>query len=132
VNFRPELAQAILDGRKTVTRRLVSDKPRSPWFRERCTLKVDHSYAVCPGRGKPAIGRVRVVSTHLERLGDVFGETAAPDDNPPDSMREAIAEGFTESVQAFKETWTAINGGYDPEALVWRVEFTLENERRER
>ena len=44
---------------KTVTRRLVSDNPRSPWFEGGCSLKAGRDYAVCPGRGKNAIGRVR-------------------------------------------------------------------------
>ena len=107
MNFRPELAQAVLDGRKTVTRRLVSSNPRSPWFEGGCSLKVGQDYAICPGRGKHAIGRTRVVSVELERLNWVDAD-------------EAIREGFP-TVLAFREAFTAINGGYDPHALVWRV-----------
>jgi hypothetical protein len=111
VNFQPDLAAKVMAGEKTVTRRLVSDNPRSPWWRERCSLRVDHTYAVCPGRGKHAVGRVRIVSTTLDWLG--FLDDA-----------EARREGFP-NAPAFWEAWRAINGGYDATAHVWRVEFAV-------
>lgn len=111
MNFQPELAQAVMAGRKTVTRRLVSDNPRSPWSRERCALQPGHIYAVCPGRGKHAIGRVRVISVRQIRLG-------VP------SLDEAHREGFG-TMHGFRKAWSAINGGYDLNARVWRVEFEV-------
>lgn len=33
MNFKPELAAKVMSGEKTVTRRLVSENPRSPWWR---------------------------------------------------------------------------------------------------
>jgi hypothetical protein len=112
VNFQPELARKVMAGEKTVTRRLVSDNPRSPWWRERCALKVDHTYAVCPGRGKQAIGRVRIVSVDLVWLGFLSEDG------------EAQQEGFA-SPKDFWDAWTAINGSYNATALVWRVEFAV-------
>lgn len=109
MNFRPELAQMVMVGQKTVTRRLVSENPRSPWWREKCALQPGRSYAVCPGRGKDALGRVTVVSVRRERLG-LVGDI------------EARREGFA-SRQDFEAAFTAINGSYDPGALVWRVEL---------
>lgn len=109
MNFRPELAVAVMFGAKTVTRRLVSENPRSPWWRERCSLVVGRNYAVCPGRSKPAIGRARVVSVRLEALSLL-------------DTGEARREGFP-TYAAFVEAWTAINGSYDPAALVWRIEL---------
>jgi hypothetical protein len=112
VNFQPELAAKVMAGEKTVTRRLVSDNPRSPWYWGRCALKVDHTYAVCPGRGKHAIGRVRIVRVMSEPLGLLSDD-------------EAMREGFADAA-AFEAAFVAINGGtYDPSALVWRVEFAL-------
>ncbi len=119
MNFRPELAQAVLDGRKTVTRRRMSSNPRSPWWRGGCSLRVTHSptgaffptYAVTPGRGKPAIGRVEVLSIGAVRLGDI-------DD------AEAAREGFAHRGK-FIEAWEEINGKYDPDEIVWRVEFAI-------
>lgn len=107
--FRPELAELVLRGEKTVTRRLVSDNPRSPWWRERCALRPGQTVAVCPGRGKPAIGRVRIVRVTREPLGAI-------------TDAEAAKEGFA-SADEFRKAFTAINGGYAPDALVWRIEF---------
>jgi hypothetical protein len=112
VNFKPELAQAVMAGRKTVTRRLASDKPRSPWYRGGCALKVGGDYAVCPGRGKHAIGRVRVTSVRRGPLHLAL--------NPGEAERE----GF-HSAEAFLKAWKAINGGWDDMATVWRVEFEV-------
>jgi hypothetical protein len=112
VNFRPALAQAVVDGRKTVTRRVASENPRSPWSKDRCGMRVGRSYAVCPGRGKPSIGRVTITSTAIERLGYL-------DD------AEARREGF-DSAAEFVETFEALHGPYDPSVLVWRVEFIVD------
>jgi hypothetical protein len=109
MNFRPELAEKVMAGEKTVTRRLANDNPNSPWWRGACALKIGRDYAVCPGRGKNAIGRVRIVNVGQRELHRL-------------TPREAHREGF-ESTEAFEAAWTAINGAYDPHALVWRVEF---------
>lgn len=109
MNFRPELAEKVMAGEKTVTRRLVSDNPRSPWYRKRCALVVGRDYAVCPGRGKPAIGRVIVLDTVEEALGWL-------------TDREARCEGFPDRI-AFTEAFADINGTYDAGARVWRVEI---------
>lgn len=111
MNFSPELAEKAMAGTKTVTRRLASDNPRSPWWIEQCSLEPGRTYAVCPGRGKPAIGRIRVLRVMSEPLGQV-------DD------REAKREGFSNWEQ-FHIAWSVINGGYDPDAIVWRVEFEV-------
>lgn len=112
MNFKPELAAAVMAGEKTVTRRLVSDNPRSPWWREKCAYRVGQMVAICPGRGKVQIGRVRIVSVGRMRLGSV-------DD------REATREGFGNLAEfprhEFREAWTAINGAYDEDAIVWRI-----------
>lgn len=109
MNFQPELAEKVMRGEKTVTRRLVSDNPRSPWFHERCALEPGRTYAVCPGRGKNAIGRVRVLRVMSQPLGFP-------------GLDEAQREGFL-TMDGFRQAWKQINGGYDPDAIVWRVEF---------
>jgi hypothetical protein len=111
VNFQPK----VMRGSKTVTRRLVSDNPRSPWWVEKCGLVVGKTYAVCPGRGKPAVGRVEVTDVYPMRLGWI-------------SYAECLKEGFG-SRSEFIATWKEINGVFDLHALVWRVEFRLVGER---
>lgn len=105
--FRDDLSRQVIDGAKTVTRRLARDNPRSPWSRERCAYRVGQSVAVCPGRGQRQIGRAVVTSVTLEPLGLL-------------TDAEARAEGF-EDVHAFVTAWTSINGKYDALALVWRL-----------
>lgn len=112
MNFRPELAEKVMAGEKTVTRRLVSDNPRSPWSAKGCRFSVGQSVAVCPGRGKHAIGRVVVTAVHIEKIGNITED-------------EARREGFA-SIAEFMDAWRAINGplsnGWD---TVWRVEFAV-------
>ena len=74
--FRPELAAMVIAGEKTVTRRLCSENPRSPWWRERCALRPGQSFAVQPGRGKQSIGRARASSVQRELLGRLSDQEA--------------------------------------------------------
>ncbi len=113
MNFRDELARKVIAGEKTVTRRLVSDNPRSPWWREKCGYRVERVVAICPGRGKHAIGRARIVSVERMALGCL-------------TTTEALAEGFLPTlsgttVYEFEAAWVSINGTYDAAALVWRI-----------
>ncbi|MES2532851.1 MAG: hypothetical protein V4636_17555 [Pseudomonadota bacterium] len=107
MNFRPELAEAVMAGTKTVTRRLVSANRNSPWWEHECSYRVGQVVAICPGRGKHQIGKATVVSVERMTLG-------IP------ARHEAIAEGFAGPI-AFVEAWEAINGAYDPHAIVWRI-----------
>lgn len=111
MNFQPDLAELVMQGRKTVTRRAMSDNPRSPWWNIRSSLQPGRDYAVCPGRGKHSIGRVRVVTVLPQLLGWV-GDA------------EAVREGF-ESPEAFVDAWRSINGSYSGSTPVWRVEFEV-------
>lgn len=110
MNFQPELAAKVMSGEKTVTRRVLSDNRRSPWWRECCSLEVGRDYAVCPGRGKPAIGRVRVLSARLTLLWNIDDE-------------DARREGFVDRDE-FLNAWFDINGRSGDEG-VWRIEFEV-------
>jgi hypothetical protein len=105
--FRPELAALVMAGRKTVTRRVANDNPRSPWYRGSCALTVGKDYSICPGRGKHQIGRAIATSVDLQTLGHL-------------SDVEARAEGFPDAA-AFEAAFAAINGSYDPDVQVWRI-----------
>jgi len=83
--FKPELCQAILEGRKTQTRRLA--RGWRDWWgynengdiccvrlggHSRMTWQVGNTYAIQPGRGKKAIGRTPpLVKVRRERLQDI-------------------------------------------------------------
>lgn len=112
MNFKPELAQAVLEGRKTVTRRLCRPNPRSPWYRDRCSLVEGRSYAVCPGRAQHQLGRVIVQRVDRQRLGHL-------------STDEAHLEGF-DTAELFEAAFVAINGAYNPLLEVWRIQFACE------
>lgn len=107
MNFRPELAEKVMAGEKTVTRRLASDNPRSPWYRERCAYRVGQRVAICPGRGRYRIGDATVTSVDFLRLGRLSDE-------------EARREGFEDRL-SFEAAFAGINGRYDPDAEVWRI-----------
>lgn len=109
--FQPHLAALVMAGDKTVTRRRMSPNPRSPWSKLGCSLVVDQAYAVCPGRAKEAIGYVRIKRIDDVRLGDITED-------------EAIAEGVR-SVEDFEAIWMNINGGWDPNERVWRIEMEV-------
>ncbi len=112
--FKRELARAIVEGKKTATRRAVSTNPRSPW---RPWNPNDHSYpvdnvfTVNPGRGVPRIAECEVTGRGLSALGSMTEETAR-------------AEGFPD-LEAFQETWLKINGNVKPSTPVHVVEFVL-------
>lgn len=111
MNFRPELADAVMAGRKTETRRALSTNPRSPWHPD-APWPAGKRFAVCPGRSKPNIGHARVITARVVQLGRL-------------TLEEARAEGFA-SVAEFEETWRALHAGeYDERARVWRVEFEV-------
>ncbi len=86
--------QAVLDGRKTQTRRIKKgDEWAANWrgrnveFRGgeiavicvgfgRAKWQVGRTYALQPGRGQPAIGRIRIVRIRRERVQDISEEDA--------------------------------------------------------
>lgn len=86
--FRPELVRAITAGRKTVTRRPVrGDEP--------CRYVAGKTYAVQPGRGRPAILRIAITSVEVGVAGDV-------------TFDEARAEGFR-TTDDFKAYWVGLH-----------------------
>lgn len=111
VIFRPDLAEKVLSGEKTVTRRLCSENPRSPWWREQCAFLIGGTYAVQAKRGTSAIGHIRIMSATREQF------SAWP------SLEECRREGF-DSVLSFERAWCEITGGrFDFRSEVWRIEF---------
>jgi hypothetical protein len=107
LTFRPELAEAVMLGKKTETRRRLSNNPSSPWWREKCGLKMGRHYAVQPGRGKKQIGRALIVHVSTGLLGHVDNLAA---------RREGCA-----GRREFVALWEDLHGAFDPEEVVWVV-----------
>lgn len=113
--FSPDLAEKILAGEKTVTRRPrrgsnPSGKPFG-WVDDPCRYKAGKTYAVQPGRGKKAVGHIRILSVKPQLMTDL-------DDD------EARLEGFRNTGE-FVAKWLAIYGKGSWLDAVWRIEFEL-------
>jgi hypothetical protein len=109
--FLRELAEKVVAGEKTATRRLPKDNPRSPWYWRNCRYRVGGEFPVMGGFDRPALCCAIVDRVALERLGAC-------------NCAQARTEGF-DSVQAFFEKCEEINGFFDAMAWVWVVEFRV-------
>lgn len=103
--FQPDFAQLVLAGRKTQTRRRLTAENA-----ESCRYKVGRTYAVQDGRGRPALGRIRILSA-VPVLVDQL------------SHEDAIAEGF-ENPNLFWQWWTRRYGNIVGQ-WCWRIEFEV-------
>lgn len=116
--FKPELAAKILRGEKTETRRLK--KPgdrlvngRTVYRNGRVQWELGRTYAICPGRGKRAVGRIRLTCISEEIVGAIREECA-------------IQEGFR-SRDEFLAVFAAINGAKHESSLCYALTFELVN-----
>lgn len=119
MNFRPEMVAAIRRG-KCETRRVANDNPNSPWYRGGCAYHVtrpsidrfEKTYAICPGRGKAAVGRLRLLRepelTVVENITDLG----------------ARREGFDDRA-AFLDYFLKLNRGVSLKTEVWALHFEV-------
>lgn len=137
--FKDKLCQKVLDGTKTQTRRLVKagdfmvDFPMPCVFSgakgNRLRFRENQTYAVQPGRGKHAVGRIGITKIRREQLqeitlDDMRAEGVASymfakgvlSDNPPD-VRWKFAD-LWNSIHPEGKRWKD-----NPE--VWVLEFEL-------
>jgi len=120
--FKDKLCQKVLDGTKTQTRRLVKDGdsfthwPMACVFgKTRLRFRENQTYAVQPGRGKKAIGRIGIVKIRKECLNAI-------------TYDDAQAEGVGRSIAAFAELWDSIHPKgkrWEDNPEVWVLEFEL-------
>lgn len=101
--FRPELVRLIRQGKKTQTRRIVTGAT--------CRYQATKSYALQPGRGKHAVGRITITAVRPESLGAI-------------SLRDAKREGFV-TTHDFIDYWTGLHGRFDRDLMVWVISFSL-------
>lgn len=125
MQFTKDMTQAILDGKKTETRRPVREGEDYIYYDElrRMVIKADgrkkwlegQDYAICPGRGKPQVARFELNEIFSEYVQDITNEAA-------------IAEGF-EDRAGFIAKWDELYKGseYDwkKNPRVWVLKFEL-------
>ncbi len=140
--FHPELAKKVMAGKKTQTRRLIKagdklilrginsrfygDKllPAVVNFAKRgnksketpfLRWQTERDYAVQAGRGKKAIGRIRILKIEQKLLCQI-------------PIRDVWAEGF-EALQDFIDGWSSIYSEREHQWLacppVWKLEFEV-------
>lgn len=109
--FQPTFVELVLAGRKTQTRRPVR-WPSNPaeWAEPvPCRYLPGRDYAIQPGRGTAAVGRLLVEEVTRVRVESI-------------SHLDATAEGFA-SPAAFLTWWQARYG--TTAGLCWRIRFKL-------
>lgn len=118
MRFKGPMMEAIRDGRKTVTRRLVV--PGKP-----CLYQVGRVYIATDRPRFKATAKVgwdsipiRIVSVRRENLSDIYR-----------SEDEAVREGFLPWIglsprDQFLIAWGSIHGWPTEDPEVWRIEFT--------
>lgn len=97
--FRKELAEKVMSGEKTATRRAMNDNPRSPWYRDTKRYPVGMVFAVQPGRAKHGIGKAKITAAYKQIPLEIHEE-------------QAREEGFKDRAQ-FLTAIREINPGLD-------------------
>ena len=102
--FSPELITKVLSGAKTVTRRRSQHRDGRP-----LRYLAGGVYAAQPGRGKPHVGHIEVLSVRIEPLAFL-------------TEIEAYREGF-HTLTEFIGYWRLLHKGFDPGESVARIAF---------
>ena len=100
--------EAVLSGTKTQTRR-----------RARGSYEIGCTYAVQPGRGKSAVGRIEITRIREALCAGNISDA------------DAAAEGF-ESVQAWRDVYQTMHGFTALNRPCWVLEFQLVKRGREK
>lgn len=126
MNFTPDMMALVLAGKKTQTRRPMKEgeyrklRYSSPISRypavysanNRMKWAVNEDVAICPGRGKKAVGRIRITAIRMERPLEI-------------SADDARAEGFPDR-EAFWDKLRSLYGAdVDLGAWYWVIEFEV-------
>ncbi|MCW4049754.1 MAG: ASCH domain-containing protein [Candidatus Bathyarchaeota archaeon] len=96
--FKSQYVTMITEGRKTQTRR-----PRNPNLQIGQTIRLKRGYALF------LPDSIQVTDIYKQHLGDM-------------TAHDIICEGF-HSHEEFQEAWMNIYGDWNPEQLVWVIEF---------
>ena len=121
--FKDKLCQKVLDGTKTQTRRLRKDGDYQTYWPMLCVFnrnarlrfRENQTYAVQPGRGKKAVGRIGIFKIRSEFLNAITHD-------------DAQAEGVGRSLAAFADLWDSIHPKgkrWEDNPKVWVLDFEL-------
>ena len=139
--FKPEHCELILQGKKTMTRRLVKDGEYAPlvyndevlgvfFSNGRTKWKLYGDYSIQPGRTAKGIGRIRITDIRRERMQSI---------NVHDIRAEGITLDLDETndwnhlmllyFQAWRDLWNSINKKkgtrWEDNPEVWVLSFEL-------
>ncbi len=135
--FSGEMVRAILEGRKTQTRRVIKPQPdnvRNSVF-VKSGFETNHGYEIMNGRGKwrPSIFMPRwasrinleIVNIRVERLQDISEKDAKKEGVQPFFGRGTDPNDRHPYYDCFHELWNSINGpgSWDLNPWVWVIEF---------
>ncbi len=95
--FGSDMANLVLAGRKTQTRRLS------------CRYQERRVYQVQRGRGKPGVGPITITEIREERLGDI-------------SLSDVRREGFRTTAE-FQSYWRELHKHWNPDQPVFVISF---------
>jgi hypothetical protein len=144
--------QAVLDGSKSETRRIVkpgewlSDESalgvpvavyKKPIPYERLKWQVGRTYAIQPGRGQKAVGRIRLLNIRQERLQDITELEAKAEGVKPYFYPVKISVtprgleqgGYLNYIKPYRLLWNTIHTKrgerWDDNPLCWVLRFEL-------
>lgn len=121
MRFQAKLARAIVQGKKTQTRRpvkMIRADDDGRMIQGACKYKVGRDYSIQGASGRSLSGgaRLKVIAVRCEEIGTI-------------SFEDARAEGF-KTRDDFFEAWDRIYPGLDRETRVWVITFQSIDEER--
>jgi hypothetical protein len=138
IRFSAEMILAILDGRKTQTRRVIKDTTEHrgpinpayleahknhPGWKDICPYGAPGDTLFVP-ETEPRI-TLRITDIRVERLQDISEEDAKAEGvKPLDYAAHHVAAGYGARI-AFEQLWTTINGpgAWEANPWVWVISF---------
>lgn len=139
--FQPESIEKILKGSKTQTRRIRKPGERFidylpggkvVFTESRTKWATGKTYAICPGRGKPGVARIRLLDIREEPLQDITDADAIAELGAPVWKGPGNPPYERDLINAFFTLWDRINSRPGQRVEDNPIVFVLTFERVER